>query len=341
MSASNATARVRTGFFPVALVRAASAIVLGCALAAPAAAWQPERPVELITGAAAGGNLDITVRAIQRIWKDHGIVPAATILNKPGGAGTIASTYLAQNAGDPHKLMTLPMTVFTSQIMGRGEFTHTDFTPVAMLFGQYVYVTVRADSPIRDGRDLIERLRKEPASLTCAIATAIGNSIHMGLALPMKAAGVDVRRMKVIPFKSSGVSMTNLLGGHVDVVASTFGTLRPHLAAGRVRVLGVSAPARLPGDLSGVPTWKEQGADATFVNWLGMAAPKGVTAEQKAYWEAAFAALVKTEAWRKDLDRNLRVDTYMNAADSMRFLDRQYEEIKALLTELGLAKSAR
>lgn len=304
-----------------------------------AAEWKPERTVELITGAAAGGNLDITARAMQAIWQERKIVPNVVVVNKPGGAGTIASAYLSQHAGDPHYLMTFPMTVFTSRIMGTAKYTHTDFSPIAMLFGQYVFVSVREDSPIKSGKQLIEKLRQDPASLNFAIATAIGNSIHMGLALPMKAAGVDVKRMKVVPFKSSGVSMTNLLGGHVDVVASTFGTLLPHLAAGRVRVLGVSAPQRLPGTLAAVPTWKEQGADAAFINWLGIAGAKGLSPAQMAYWDAAFAALVKTDEWRKDLEKNLRVDTYMDSRSTPKYLDQQYSEIKGILTELGLAKA--
>jgi len=324
-------------------IRLGGMIVTLVMLAAPpvdAAEWKPERPVELITGAAAGGNLDITARAIQTIWQRQEIVSNTVVINKPGGAGTIASAYLSQHAGDPHYLMTLPMTVFTSHIMGTGKFTHTDFSPIAMLFGQYVFVSVREDSPIKSGKQLIERLRQNPASLNFAIATAIGNSIHMGLALPMKAAGIDVKRMKVVPFKSSGVSMTNLLGGHVDVVASTFGTLLPHLAAGRVRVLGVSAPQRLPGTLASVPTWKEQGADATFLNWLGIAAAKGLSTAEVAYWEAAFAALVKTDEWHKDLEKNLRVDTYMNSRGTRKYLDQQYGEIKGILTDIGLAKGA-
>lgn len=303
-----------------------------------AAEWKPERPVEIITGAAAGGNLDITARAIQTIWQSRKIVPNTVVINKPGGGGTIASAYLSQHSGDPHRMMTLPMTLFTSQIMGQGKFLHTDFSPISMLFGQYVYVSVREDSQIKDGKDLVDRLRKNPASLSIAIATAIGNSIHMGLALPMKAAGIDLRRMRIVPFKSSGDSMTNLLGGHVDVVASTFGTLLPHLSAGGVRVIGVSAPARLPGNLANVPTWKEQGANAAFLSWLGIAGSKGLNAVELAYWESAFAALVKTDEWREDLEKNFRVDAYMNSRDTKKFLDQQYGEIKGILTELGLAK---
>jgi len=79
--------------------------------------------------------------------------------------------------------------------------------------------------------------------------------------------------------------MTNLLGGHIDVVASTFGTLLPHMSAGRVRAIGVSAPARLPGNLANVATWKEQGANAAFLSWLGIAGAKGLTAAELAYWD--------------------------------------------------------
>ena len=90
---------------------------------AAAAEWKPERPVEIITGAAAGGNLDITARAIQKIWQDRKMVANAVVINKPGGAGTIASAYLSQHAGDAHYLMTLSMTLFTSQIMGHANST--------------------------------------------------------------------------------------------------------------------------------------------------------------------------------------------------------------------------
>ncbi len=303
-----------------------------------AADWKPERTVEIITTAAAGGNLDITARAIQKIWREQKIIPLNQVINKPGGSGAIAHTYLSQHAGDPHYLLTLSMTMFTSQITGTANFVHTDFSPISLLFGQHVYVSVREDSQIKNGKDLIDRLRGNPASLSVAIATAIGNSIHMGIAIPMKAAGVDVKKMRVVAFKSSGESMTNLLGGHVDVVASTFGTVLPHLNAGRIRVIGFSGNERLPGALAGVPAWREQGADATFSNWLGIVGAKGLSQAQIAYWENAFAELVNNDEWRKDLNKNFRFNSYLNSREANKFLDAQYTEIKSILTDLGLAK---
>lgn len=317
-----------------------SIVLAGVGEQSAAAEWKPERAVEIITTASAGGNLDIAARAIQKIWRDQKLVLLSQVMNKPGGAGAIANTYLSQHAGDPHYLLTWSMTPFASQIMGQSNYSHADFSPISLLFGQYVYVSVREDSPIKTGKDLIDRLRREPESLSIAIATAVANSIHMGIAIPMKAAGVNVKRMKVVAFKSSGESMTNLLGGHVDVVASTFGTVIPHFNARRIRVIGFSAAERLPGALSDVPTWREQGADATFSSWLGIVGAKGISASQIAYWENAFARLANSDEWREDLNRNFRAPMYMNSRDTRKFWDTQYADIKGILTDLGLAKRA-
>jgi len=303
-----------------------------------AAEWKPERTVELITTAAAGGNLDLTVRTIQKIWHDQKVVPITQIINKPGGAGGIAIAYLNQHAKDPHYLLTFSMTPLSSQIMGRSNFQVSDISPISLIFGQYVYVSVREDSPIKNGKDLIDRLRRDPASLSVAVATAIGNSIHMGIAVPMKAAGVDVRKMKVVAFKSSGQSMTNLLGGHVDVVASTFGTVLPHMESGRIRVIAFSGNERLPGALANVPTWQEQGADAIFSNWSAMVGVKGLSPTQIKYWDNAFAALANNDEWRKDLDKNFRVNSYLNSQETRKFIDMQYGQIKEILMDIGLAK---
>ncbi len=322
----------------IAMICAIAASALTAAHPAFAADWKPDRTAELITTAAAGGNLDITARAIQKIWRDQKIGPLAEVVNKPGGAGAVANAYLSQHAGNPHLLLTFSMTQFTSQIMGTSNFQRTDVSPICLLFGQYVYLSVREDSSIKDGKDFIDRLRRDPSSLSVAVATAIGNSIHMGIAIPMKAAGVDVRKMRIVAFKSSGQSVTNLLGGHVDVVASTYGTVLPHLQAGRIRVIGFSGNERLPGALATVPTWREQGANATFSNWLGIVGTKGLSQAQILYWEQTFAAMANSEEWRDDLIKNFRVNSFLNNREALKFFDAQYIQIREILADLGLAK---
>ncbi len=305
------------------------------------AQWKPERPVELIVTAAEGGNQDLTARLIQAIWQTRKIVYPVMITNKPGGGGAIASSYLAQHSRDPHYLMMLAPTLLTGRIMGTTAFNYSDFTPLAMLFNEYIFTSVRTDSPIKTGRDMIQRLKQAPDSLSIAIATAIGNHIHMGIALPMKAAGVDIKRMKVVAFKSSGQSLTALLGGHVDAAASTFAALLPYVSAGSLRIVGMSAAQRMGGSLANIPTWKEQGANAVFDSWRGVAGAKDLSSAQVKYWDAAFATLSQTDEWRAAAEKNYNVIRYLNSADTRRYWDEQYKELDAALTELGLAKRTK
>jgi putative tricarboxylic transport membrane protein len=308
------------------------------ASAARAAPWQPQTHVELVSSVSAGGNQDIAARSIQRIWQERRIVPNSMVMNKPGGGGNIAYAYMNQHARDAHYVMMLAPTMFTNRITGSGAAQLSDYTPLAMLFNENIFVSVKADSSIRSGRDLIERMRNDPAALSIAVASALGNHIHVGIALPMKAAGVDIKKLKVVAFKSSGESLTALAGGHVDVAASTFGTLLPHLAAARVRVLAVSAAQRLPGSLSVIATWKEQGANATFTSWRGIVGAKGINDAQIAYYDQAFAALAATEEWRKDVERNYWVNNYLPSREAGKYWSAQYRELEEILTELGLAK---
>jgi len=303
-----------------------------------AADWKPDKPVELVVSVAAGGNQDITARTIQKIWQERRLVPGSVVINKPGGGGNLAYLYLNQHQRDAHMLMLLAPTMFTNRITGSSAAQLSDYTPLAMLFNENIFISVKADSPIKTGRDLSERLRKDPAALSVAVATALGNHIHMGIALPMKAAGVDVRKMKVVAFRSSADSLTAVAGGHVDVAASTFGTILPHLTAGRVRVIAVSAAQRLPGTLSNIPTWKEQGADTTFASWRGVVGAKGISDAQIAYYDQAFAALAATDEWKKDVEKNYWANNYLPSREAGKYWAAQYRELEDILTELGLSK---
>jgi putative tricarboxylic transport membrane protein len=315
----------------------AAALAVGATPSA-LAQWKPDRMTELIVSVAPGGNQDITARTIQSIWQERKILSPVNVINKPGGGGAIAYTHMSQRTKDPSQLLILAPTMMTSRIMGVGQFTHRDFTPIAMLFNEYIFTVVKAESPLKNGVDLIRRFKESPDSLSVGVATAVGNHIHMGIALPMKAAGVDIKKMKVVAFKSSGQSLTAVLGGHIEVAAATFAAVLPHVTAGSLRIVGVSAPQRMGGALATIPTWKEQGANAVFDSWRGIVGTKGISEAQVKYWEAAFLALSQTDEWKADIDKNYRVNHFLNGRDSNAYWDAQYKELEEGLTELGLAK---
>ena len=315
---------------------AALFIALG-AIAQPA--WKPERNVEIVSGTAAGGAVDKANRTVQKIWQEKKIVEAtAMVVNKPGGGNTIAWNYLNQHAGDGHYVSIAPYTLLTNKIVGTSAITWSDFTPIALLFNEYMTVAVRADSPIKTGADLVARLRKEPSALSIAVASTLGNHIHIGIAKALKAGGVDIKKLKVVAFKTSGESITNLLGGHIDVVSSTTPNVLGQLEAGKIRVIALTAPRRLPGVMAAVPTWKEQGIDGDFSASQGAIGPKGLSAAQVAYWESAFQKLAQTDEWKQELASSHWDANFLTSRETAKYYAAQTAELREILTDLGLAR---
>ena len=182
------------------------------ALAVPALAtaqdWKPERTVEYVVPAGPGAALDTAARQIKELIDRHQLLPTTMIVtNKPGGAGMVAMGALQGKVGDAHMLVTLTHSSINNKLVGEVALGYEDFTPLAILFDEFITVAVRADSPIRNGRDLVDTLRRNPQALSIGVATSIGNHIHTAIAKPLKVAGVNIARLTVVPFKASPTPM--------------------------------------------------------------------------------------------------------------------------------------
>jgi putative tricarboxylic transport membrane protein len=258
------------------------------------------------------------------------------VTNRPGGGGTVAWTFLTQHPGDPHYIATFSPTMLTNQILGIGKLGYQDFTPLSILLREYVIVTVSADSTISSGRALVERLRKDPTSVSFAFAAAPGNHNHVLIGMIMKAAGADPRKAKVVIQKSGGVGVTSMMGGHIDVLVGAPANVIPHIQAGKVRALGIGAPQRQPNALASVPTFREQGIDALFFSWRGFIGPKDLTAAQIAFWDQAFAKAVQGEEWKKDLEMNAWAEDFMGHAETRKHLDTEHQIMTKMLSDLGV-----
>ena len=302
------------------------------------AGWRPERAVELIASSAPGGSNDKTARNIQKIMQNEKLVTVPiNVVNKPGGNQTLARAYLNQHAADAHYFDIGNPTLLANHIMGVSPQHHTDFTPIALLLNEYTVFTVKADSPIRNARDLIDRLKQDPESVGVGISNR-GGTNHVTLSLAAKLAGVDPRRLKVVVFKSNSESMTAVLGGHLQMVASTITAVIGQVQAGKARIVAVGAPRRMGGVLAEVPTLREQGIDVVQSNWRAIVGPKGLNTAQIAFWEGVLAKVVATEDWKKDLDGQYWEGNFLTSKEFSKFLEAEYNETKAIMTDLGLAK---
>lgn len=300
--------------------------------------WKPEKAIEIIATNAPGGGSDRIIRLMAKVMQQRkDLTVPISIVNKPGGGGSVSYAYLNQHPGDGHFVVLGSKAILTNNIVGRGP-SFTELTPVAHLFNEYVSVTVKPDSPLKSGKDLIERLRQDPGALSFGIATSLGGPNHQAVAVALKEAGVDIRKLRTVIFPSGGAASTAMMGGHVDVVPITAAFAASMLRNGQVRLLAVAAPKRLPGVLADVPTWREQGFDAVVSNWRIVVGPRGMTAPQIAYWESALKRFGDSDEWSKEVETNFWTIEFMGNADTVRFLERENVQARKFLVDLGLAK---
>ena len=311
-----------------------------CATTATAqTAWKPERNVEIMVPSAAGGGFDRTGRTIQKVAQARKLLEVtSSIMNKTGGGGAIGWAYLNQFAGDAHHIGLCSPTLLTNQITGSNNIAYTDFTPIAQLVNEYLAFAVRPDSPLKSGRDLLERMAAAPGSLSIAIGTAPGGPNHIGVALVAKAARADVRKQKIVFFKTGSDSLAALLGGHVDVMATTPGNLAQPLESKQVRILAIAAPRRQVGDFAAVPIWKDFGVDGVFANWRCVIGPRGLTKTQVTYWEEVLSRVVGSEEWKNEIEENAWDPNFMKSEATRKFFESEFAIARRTLTELGLAK---
>lgn len=315
---------------------------LTLSLTAPIAAaadppWKPTRPVELVATNAPGGGSDRILRLMVKVFQEQKAmdVPVNPV-NKPGGGGAIAYAYVAQQP-DGHHLVLANKSMITTNLMGRGP-NFNDFTPVAHMFTEYISVTVKADSPVKNGADLVERLKKDVNSLSLGIAASIGNPNHQGVAAALSLAGIDIKKTRNAVFPSGGAATTAMMGGHVDVVPVTASFAASLLRNGQVRVLAVAAPKRLGGVMAGVPTWREQGYDAVVSNYRIFLGSKKMTPPQVAYWVTTLRRLSETEEWKKELAENFWPNDFLPGEQARKVMEREDAEQRVFLKELALIK---
>lgn len=308
--------------------------------AAPCAAqtgWKPDKTVEFVVLSAPGGGNDKTARLIQKIWRESKWLDNVNVLNKPGGGGALAYTYVSQHAGDGHYVAVARKGLLTNHILGRSTLHPSEVTPLAVMANEPNAMAVRADSPIKNVRDLAERLKSDPNSITTSVGSTRGGPSHMILVQLAKLAGADHRKLKIVTFGGSAESVTNLLGGHIQVISSSVDALVPHHKSGTMRIVGV-ATAERSAALPNVPTFKEQGYDTVVGNWTAIVGPKALGAAQVAYWEDLLERAFKHPTWQSMLLADALEADFRKSQATRELFARDYETERRMLVELGMAK---
>ena len=251
-------------------------LLLGAAIAATGAqaqaAW-PERTVRLVVAFAPGGFADIIGRLLAEYlgeaWRQTVIVE-----NRGGAGGNVAAQQISRATPDGYTaLVTTGAFAINPSLSRNPGYRPEDFATAAVVAGTPNLFVVRADSPARTLRDLVEAGRRRPLNYGTA---GVGVAAHLSAELLFKrAGGVDAQH---IPYTGAGPAMLALLAGTVDMVATSLPSAVAQVVAGQARGLAVTSATR-NGAMPDVPTVAEAGFEPIIdLAWVAVLYPAAVPA---------------------------------------------------------------
>ena len=310
------------------------AALIGFALALPAAAQYPERPVTLLAGYPPGGLVDVVSRLVAEGMKPR-FPRGLTVINRPGAAGAVAVAEVTRAAPDGYTIVLSPQSalVIAAQLQELAYKTPDDYDAFINLVAYYPMIAVRSESEYKTIQELIADAKANPGKIRVG-SPGEGTSSHLNLEELMYRTGT---KMVHVPFQGWAQSSPALLGGHIEAVVAQPGELKGQVDGKRMRVLVAFQPQRHPV-FPDVPTAKELGWDVANGVWYMLLAPKGTPAPVVRYLHDAAKAAIDDPKFAADMaNRGIDVD-YRPGATLHADLWREYKLHTELLRRVGLLK---
>ena len=297
----------------------------------------PEKPITFVIQSSAGGGSDIFARTLAAAVEKEKLLPQPIVVeNKPGGSGAIAYAYVAGKKKDPYYILTATPSFLTTPLMGLTPVGLKDFTPIANFAFDQFMLMVNVNSKYKSVSEIVAEAKANPKKVTIG-GTQLGGSDSMAIHQIEKAAGI---KFNYIVFNGGGEVNAALLGGHVDMASSNPGEALELFKAGKVRILGVLGEKRL-ALAPDVPTMREQGLDAVFVQNRGIAAPADIPPEARKVLEEALFKYTQTSTFKRYIETNMLSEAWMDGETFGRWLERENTRYAATLTEMNVPKKKK
>ncbi|HTY68058.1 MAG TPA: tripartite tricarboxylate transporter substrate binding protein [Alphaproteobacteria bacterium] len=252
------------------LLRAVIAAYALLALAQPACAEYPTRPIHLLVPFPAGGAVDLVARLLAS-QLTHDLPGTIVVENKPGAGGILATDATAKATADGYTLLlTTPSHTINAALRATLPYdTEKDLAPVSIVAEIPELLVSSPQAPFDSFKGFVAYAKQHPGQLTYASA-GNGTLPHVTMELLLQQAGVQVLH---VPYRGAAPAMADLLGGHVQLKLDTIATSAQLVADGKLRALAYAAHARSPL-MPEVPTVAEMGLPGyEGILWLGLMAP--------------------------------------------------------------------
>ena len=312
----------------------AGVLLAAVAITVPAQSF-PSKPVEFVVHVNPGGGTDVFARLIIEILGREKIITQPMIVSsRTGGAGAVAFNYVKSKRGEPHTVLTIATGSFlTATSRPDLDLGPEHFTPVAFFARDPQGVMILASTPWKTFKDLIDRAKREPEPIVCAVTSATGTG-RQTLWRIERATGA---KFKFVTFKAGSEAILSVLGGHVPFSTENVSEAWPHIEAKKMRVLAVTTEKRMPA-LPAVPTLTELGYDVKIGTGRGFGMPAGVPKEAVAAMEAALKKAHASAIWNDYATKNMYEDRWMGSAEFAAYLTSQRAAQMEFVRSIGLSK---
>lgn len=252
------------------------------------------KPIEWVVGFAAGGGSDAVARIVAEAWSPQ-LGRPTVVLNKPGAGTNVAAEYVARSRDYGNLVFTADFATLAANphlFRKLGYDAEKDFAPIGMLARFPLFLVVNNDLHIRSFQEFTAWAKSNPDSLAYG-TPGLGTPHHLASELLAQHLAV---RMTHVPYRGAGPAMLDVIGGQIPfmIVDSAAGV--SHIAAGKVRVIGVASATRLASHPD-VPTLAEQGAKGLEAHaWQGLVAPVNTSEASIQTWSAALQTVLNSPA---------------------------------------------
>jgi len=315
-----------------------AAMLTTCLAAGASVNAMAQESIHFLIPGGAGGGWDSTARGTGEALSKAGLVDSISYENLSGGGGGKAIAHLIETADQNRDTLMVNSTPIVIRSLSKVfPQSFRDLTPVAATIGDFGAFVVKKDSKYNSFKDVVAEFSENPRSIKIGGGSARGSMDHLVAAMAFKAAGGDARQVRYVAYDAGGKAMAGLLSGETSILSTGFSEALALADAGEVRILVMTGDERNEAAPE-VPTLKELGYDATFVNWRGFFAAPGISDAEKAEFVSTLQKMYDTEEWETVRARNGWVEIFKPDDQFVAFLEQQETEVGDLMRELGFLK---
>jgi tripartite-type tricarboxylate transporter receptor subunit TctC len=309
---------------------------LGAGMVMPAPAQQyPTREIEFVVSFPAGGPADTAARIIGPKMSSILGVPVV-VVNKTGGGGASGADYAAKAKPDGYVVYASTNSVLTISpwILKNLPYKTTDFAPIGAYASDFGAITVKGGGPAKTLEEFIDYAKKNPGKLNYGSA-GLGTVSFFTMEMFKLAYGLDIAH---VPFQGTGPVKNAILGGHVALATSGFGSLAPLIRSGDIVPLVTTSPKRLAA-FPNVPTMAEKGFPEASLNiWLGLYVPKATPKPVVDVLVKAMAQAAKDPGVASAVEKAGMYVDYSDPMDTWKRIEIETEAVRKVVERVGIGK---